>query len=89
MVVVKNMKPPKSCAECPIIYKDDVDYRICAIIGKNIEGNPDEVRPDCPIINRLTNEEWIDFLSEQFNISKTSAKEMLHVIMSVKREYKG
>jgi len=34
----------------------------------------------------LTNSEWIDFLSEQFDISRTSAKEMLHTMMSVKKE---
>ena len=34
----------------------------------------------------MTNSEWIDFLSKEFNISRTSAKEMLHVMMSVKRE---
>lgn len=35
---------------------------------------------------KLTNSEWIDFLSKQFDISRTSAKEMLHAMMSVKRE---
>ena len=35
---------------------------------------------------QLTNSEWIDFLTEQFDISRTSAKEMLHVMMSVKKE---
>lgn len=35
---------------------------------------------------KFTNSEWIDFLCEQFEISRTSAKEMLHVMMSVKRE---
>lgn len=35
---------------------------------------------------KLTNSEWIDFLAEQFDISRTSAKEMLHAMMSVKRE---
>lgn len=34
----------------------------------------------------FTNSEWIDFLAEQFDISRTSAKEMLHVMMSVKKE---
>lgn len=34
----------------------------------------------------LTNAEWIDFLSEQFDISRTSAKEMLHTMMSVKKD---
>lgn len=37
-------------------------------------------------MGRLTNSEWIDFLTEQFDISRTSAKEMLHVMMSVKKE---
>ena len=35
---------------------------------------------------RMSNREWIDFLSEMFDISRTSAKEMLHVMMSVKKE---
>ena len=35
---------------------------------------------------KLTNSEWIDFLTWQFNISRTSAKEMLHAMMSVKKE---
>ena len=35
---------------------------------------------------KLTNSEWIDFLCEQFEISRTSAKEMLYVMMSIKRE---
>ncbi len=34
----------------------------------------------------LTNSEWIDFLSKQFDISRASAKDMLHAMMSVKRE---
>ena len=34
----------------------------------------------------MTNSEWIDFLVEQFDISRTSAKEMLHTMMSVKKE---
>ena len=35
---------------------------------------------------KLTNSEWINFLASQFDISRTSAKEMLHVMMSVKKE---
>lgn len=34
----------------------------------------------------MTNSEWIDFLVEQFNISRTSAKDMLHTMILVKRE---
>lgn len=36
--------------------------------------------------NRLTNKEWIDLLSEQFDVSRTSARDMLHAMMSVKKE---
>lgn len=39
-----------------------------------------------PRKGQLTNSEWIDFLSEQFDISRTSAKEILHVMMLVKKE---
>lgn len=35
---------------------------------------------------RLTNSEWIDFLAEQFEVSRTSAKDMLHLMMSVKKK---
>lgn len=34
----------------------------------------------------MTNKEWIDFLSKEWNISRTSAKEMLHAMISVKKE---
>jgi hypothetical protein len=47
---------------------------------------PDETEIKVQPKVRLTNSEWIDFLCEQFEISRTSAKEMLHVMMSVKRE---
>lgn len=35
---------------------------------------------------KLSNKEMIDFLVKQFDISRSSAKDMLHVMMSVKRE---
>ena len=34
---------------------------------------------------RMTNKQWIDFLCFQFDISRTVAKKMLHVMMEVKR----
>lgn len=34
----------------------------------------------------MTNKEWINFLVKEWNISRTSAKEMLHAMMSVKKE---
>ena len=35
---------------------------------------------------KLTNREWVDFLVKQFDISRTSAKEMLHGMMQIKKE---
>ena len=35
---------------------------------------------------RMTNKEWIDFLVVQFDISRTSARDMLHGMMSYKKE---
>lgn len=32
----------------------------------------------------MTNKEWIDLLSKEFNVSRTSAKDMLHQIMIIK-----
>lgn len=42
--------------------------------------------PKAENMKRLTNREWKDFLSEQFGVSKTSAKEMLHGMMRWKKE---
>jgi len=54
-------------------------YTDCVI--DEINSLPSADRP-----TRLTNAEWKDFLSESFGISKSSAREMLHGMMSVKRE---
>lgn len=35
---------------------------------------------------RMTNKEWIDFLVEQFDVSRTTAKGMLHGLMWMKQE---
>ena len=36
--------------------------------------------------NKMNNSEWKDFLCEQFDVSRTTAKEMLHALMSLKKE---
>ena len=33
----------------------------------------------------MTNREWIDLLSKEFAVSRTSARDMLHAIMNIKR----
>ncbi len=33
---------------------------------------------------KMSNKEWIDFLSEQFSISRTSARNMLHCMLKWK-----
>ena len=35
---------------------------------------------------KMSNKEWVDFLSEQFTVSRTSAREMLHGLMKWKAE---
>ena len=39
-----------------------------------------------PKRKKMTNKEWVDFLSEQFTVSRTSAREMLHGLMRWKAE---
>lgn len=33
----------------------------------------------------MTNQEWIDLLSKEFAVSRTSARDMLHALMTIKR----
>lgn len=33
----------------------------------------------------MTNKEWTDLLSKEFHVSRTTAKNMLHVLMSIKK----
>ena len=39
-----------------------------------------------PERKKMSNKEWVDFLSEQFTVSRTSAREMLHGLMRWKAE---
>lgn len=39
-----------------------------------------------PVKRKMSNNEWIDFLVSQFDVSRTSAKEMLHGMMRWKKE---
>lgn len=39
----------------------------------------------CRESKRMTNKEWIDLLSKEFNVSRTSARDMLHAMMTIKR----
>jgi hypothetical protein len=34
----------------------------------------------------MTNREWIDLLSKEFNVSRTSARNMLHALMVIKKQ---
>lgn len=34
-----------------------------------------------PEVKRMSNKEWVDLLSKQFNVSRTTAREMLHELM--------
>jgi hypothetical protein len=55
MAVIIDMEMPKSCALCPMTYKDEVDYHICALIGANIDYlDKNEIHPDCPLKEIVT-----------------------------------
>lgn len=70
------------CDQCAFMTDKDSEYRYCPNCGAKMS----EVAEIEKTKNTLTNSDWIDFLSEQFDISRTSAKEMLHVMMSVKKK---
>ena len=73
------MNTERNCQSCKY-YKDEY----C----ENLDMIPCYPKDGCSDFEnkRMGNKEWIDFLCEQFDISRTSAKEMLHVMMLVKKE---
>lgn len=85
-----NFKPKaQPCEDCisreeaiNCVTSNEFRYKIV----EDIKTLPPPVTPLPKRHEKLTNHEWIDFLSEQFDISRTSAKEMLHAMMSVKKE---
>lgn len=54
-----------------------IDASMCAI---------HDLLPAQPERKKMSNKEWVDFLSEQFTVSRTSAREMLHGLMRWKAE---
>ena len=71
--------------QAAIDYVDDVpyikDHPNIALLWKAWVEQLPSAQPE-----RMTNRQWVDFLSAQFDISRTSAKEMLHVMMRWKKE---
>jgi hypothetical protein len=59
-----------------LYYFDEDAY--CPNCGEAIDGKDEP--------HKLSNREWKDFLSQQFDISKTSAREMLHGMMRWKKK---
>lgn len=45
-----------------------------------------DINETTSIKRKMSNKEWIDFLVSQFDVSRTSAKEMLHCMMRCKKE---
>jgi len=73
------MRKDRNCQSCKY-YKDGY----C----ENLELKPCYPQKGCDDFEnkRMSNKKWIDFLCEQFDISRTSARDMLHVMMSIKKE---
>lgn len=72
------MSKDRSCEYCKY-YKDGY----C----ENLDIIPCYPKVGCSYFEnkRMSNKKWIDFLCEQFDISRTSARYMLHVMMQVKK----
>lgn len=62
------------------------DLEFAVKMEEYFSNNITHAKPQKSVNKRMSNAEWIDFLTEQFDISRTSAKEMLHVMMQVKKE---
>ncbi len=73
----------KWCTDCK---EYDQEKHCCHRWSKVIRNTVEEMKQEPKTDIKLTNSEWIDFLAKQFDISRTSAKAMLHVMMSVKKE---
>ena len=71
------------CATC-INAEDSVEICVLRNCKYAIAKLIDCYEPKQP--ERMTNRQWIDFLSAQFDISRTSAKGMLHGMMKWKKE---
>lgn len=64
---------------CGIVFRKSGLYRV-SIVGRHMSVAVEPER------KKMSNKEWIDFLSEQFNVSRTTAREMLHSLMMWKAE---
>lgn len=76
---------PQSFKWCTDCREYDQEKHCCHRYSKVIRDTVAEIGQE-PKTGQMTNSEWIEFLSKQFDISRTSAKEMLHGMMSVKKE---
>lgn len=71
---------------------EDCDSGYCGSCRVNYPGEKDVIKvirnlPSAePERKKMSNKEWVDFLSEQFTVSRTSAREMLHGLMRWKAE---
>lgn len=68
--------------ECNPYGKPTLDYESGKKVIEHLEAMPSAQ----PERKKMSNKEWVDFLSEQFTVSRTSAREMLHGLMRWKAE---
>ena len=66
--------------------KELFDLGECHADEYSIVGMLNSLPSTQPERKRMSNKEWVDFLSEQFTVSRTSAKEMLRGLMKWKAE---
>ena len=68
------------CTDCK---EYDAERHCCPRWNRVIRETLKDVRTER---KKMSNKEWVDFLSEQFTVSRTSAREMLHGLMRWKAE---
>lgn len=93
MSIIIRANMPEDCSSCICqknyseSYSGNIYECRCGATGTKVRHEKGS-RPEwCPIISdRMTNSDWKELLAEHWNISKTSAKEMLHGMYQMKAE---
>ena len=81
------------CTECRYFQRNVLDSAPwCEVWRKSKRIQPGDEERDLPCKKGravqggyMTNREWIDLLSKEFSVSRTSARDMLHALMTIKR----
>lgn len=80
---------PFNCNKCPCresFYCDKYSWLGCAKTIQHWLFDEVDSLSSAERKRKMSNKEWIDFLQEQFHVSRTSTRDMLHGMMHCKKE---